>query len=69
MVSLVDHILVEVADQRDADLFFLRPSFLSKRAVNADADDVGVQITVAAETGGDVAKLLGADAGECEWEE
>lgn len=61
--------LVEVAYKRDTDLFFLRPGFLREWTVHANADDFGVQIAIGAQTCGDVAEFLCADAGEGEWEE
>lgn len=57
---------VEVADERDGDLFFLCPGFLCEGAVHTDADHVGVQGAVGSESGADFAEFLGADASESE---
>src|SRR5436189_263758 len=61
--------LVEVAGQRDADLFLLCPCLLRERAVHAHADHFGVHALIRVESRGDVAHFFGADAGESEREE
>ena len=61
--------LIQIAGERDADLFLLRPGFLRERAIDAHADDFGVHAFVLAQTGGDVAHFSGTDAGEGEREE
>src|ERR1700677_3914655 len=65
----IDDLLVQVAEQLDADLFVFGPAFLRERAVHADAVDRGVQVLVGSEAAGDVAHFLRADAGEGEREE
>ena len=54
--------LVQITRQRDANLLLLRPRFLGKRTVNADADDFGIQIGILFEAGGDIAHFSRANA-------
>ena len=41
---------------------------MSKGAVHADGDDVGIQVAIGGKTGGDVAKFLGANPGKSQRE-
>ena len=61
--------LVQVAEERELDVLLFGPGFLGEGRIYADAVDGRVQLLVGGETGGDVAHLLGADAGEGEGKE
>src|ERR1039458_8096068 len=63
-IVFLDHFLVQVAGQRDADLLLLRPRFLCKWRIDTNCDDIRVKAAIGAQTTADVAHLLRADAGE-----
>src|SRR5664279_1930777 len=63
-IVFLDHFLVQVAGQRNADLLLLRPRLLRERGIDADSDDIRVEATISAKTAANVAHLLRADAGE-----
>lgn len=60
---------VQVAREGNVDAFFLRPGFLCEGAVDADSDDLCVQVGVRLQACRDVAQFFGADACKREREE
>ena len=51
------------------DTFFFRPLPLGKRAIDADCNHIRIQLAVASQTRGDVAKFLGANPSESQRKE
>jgi hypothetical protein len=68
-VIFLRHDFVQVAGERDADFFLLRPRFLREGRVHAQSDHIGVEARVLAQTRRDVAQFSRANAGEGRGEE
>ena len=62
-VGLGDGVLV-IAEEFDRDALFLGPGFLGEGVVAGNPDDGGIKCLVVRDSCGNVAELLGADAGE-----
>ncbi len=60
----VRHFVFVVAQERDVDLFLLRPGFLGKGVVAADAIDLAMEIAILAQAVADTAHLSRAGAGK-----
>ena len=56
--------LVEIAEQRDLNTFLFSPSTEAKRTIDADSQNLGIEILVRVDSGGNLAQLLRTDASE-----